>query len=240
MPRTWSDALIAWLHDPPDKALSIVDHVSRARRYAEIALDRAIGGTELQVAADVLASATERLPMPDGAAFFLSAFPTTCRARAGISDLSTNRRPLRRSRPDRRRARAPSTLSSVAHVPRRSGKPLTRYARGATWFACAVWPHAPAAHRGRRAALTKSFSWRRRWEDCRSGTLWFRRYCIISPAGDSLAGDEAFSVARLRFICRRHSRNATGGVFVVRLTLRIFWHLASQFRHCLRAGVQNA
>src|SRR5487761_1147063 len=29
MPR-WSDALVAWLHDPPDKALDILGHESRA------------------------------------------------------------------------------------------------------------------------------------------------------------------------------------------------------------------
>lgn len=30
----WEDILLAWLHDPPDKALSIRDHVSRARDNA--------------------------------------------------------------------------------------------------------------------------------------------------------------------------------------------------------------
>jgi CRISPR-associated protein Cmr2 len=66
MPRSWSDALIAWLHDPPDKALSIVDHESRARRYAVAALGRDVSETEIAIPADSLASATERLPMPSG------------------------------------------------------------------------------------------------------------------------------------------------------------------------------
>ncbi|HQU45900.1 MAG TPA: type III-B CRISPR-associated protein Cas10/Cmr2, partial [Pirellulales bacterium] len=66
MPRSWSDALLAWLHDPPDKALSIVDHVSRARRYAAAALDDEITESDMQILSDSLASASERLPMPDG------------------------------------------------------------------------------------------------------------------------------------------------------------------------------
>jgi CRISPR-associated protein Cmr2 len=64
--RSWSDALVAWLHDPPDKALDIRGHESRARRYAAVALGREISETESAILADSLASATERLPMPSG------------------------------------------------------------------------------------------------------------------------------------------------------------------------------
>ncbi len=63
---SWRDLILAWLHDPPDKALSIVDHVSRARRYAREATEVDVGESDLDQHADVLASATERLPMPKG------------------------------------------------------------------------------------------------------------------------------------------------------------------------------
>jgi CRISPR-associated protein Cmr2 len=36
MAVNWSDLLLAYLHDPPDKALSIRGHVPRARDYAKI------------------------------------------------------------------------------------------------------------------------------------------------------------------------------------------------------------
>ncbi len=64
MSTDWQDALIAWLHDPPDKALNIQRHVSRAKRYLGAALKRAIENSELQHHADQVASAIERLPMP--------------------------------------------------------------------------------------------------------------------------------------------------------------------------------
>lgn len=63
----WTDLLLAFFHDPPDKAARIPGHVSRTRRYLEAALDwkpseaEAHGGL-----ADQHASAIERLPMPDG------------------------------------------------------------------------------------------------------------------------------------------------------------------------------
>lgn len=55
---------LAWLHDPPDKAASIVDHVSRAARYASAVLGRDVSGEELSQIGDQLASAYERMPMP--------------------------------------------------------------------------------------------------------------------------------------------------------------------------------
>lgn len=63
----WSDLLLAFLHDPPDKALDIQRHESRARRYLEAALGWEPSRSEAKSShADQLASATERLPMPAG------------------------------------------------------------------------------------------------------------------------------------------------------------------------------
>ncbi len=56
--------LLAYLHDPPDKALSIRDHVSRARDYAKALLERPVSEDEFARHADQVASAVERLPMP--------------------------------------------------------------------------------------------------------------------------------------------------------------------------------
>ncbi|NLX98476.1 MAG: type III-B CRISPR-associated protein Cas10/Cmr2 [Rhodopirellula sp.] len=59
------DLLIAWLHDPPDKALDIQRHVGRACRYLSSALRSPVEPSMLQQNyADQMASATERLPMP--------------------------------------------------------------------------------------------------------------------------------------------------------------------------------
>ncbi|HID23491.1 MAG TPA: hypothetical protein EYP14_13990, partial [Planctomycetaceae bacterium] len=58
-------AIVAWLHDPPDKPLQIPGHVERARRYLQVALDRPVDPSELtRHHADHVASAIERLPMP--------------------------------------------------------------------------------------------------------------------------------------------------------------------------------
>ena len=62
----WETLLIAWLHDPVDKAVDIRGHFSRAMRYAAMVLDREVTAAELKGhLADQLASAYERLPMPD-------------------------------------------------------------------------------------------------------------------------------------------------------------------------------
>lgn len=66
MSRSWSNALAAWLHDPPDKCLDIAGHEARAARYAQIAMGRAVSRAELEIDTDPLASATERMPMPNG------------------------------------------------------------------------------------------------------------------------------------------------------------------------------
>ncbi len=62
----WETLLLAWLHDPVDKAADIRGHFSRALRYAAAVLDREVTPSELKGdLADQLASAYERLPMPD-------------------------------------------------------------------------------------------------------------------------------------------------------------------------------
>lgn len=70
MDLDWSELLLAYLHDPPDKALSIAGHVPRGRDNARVALE----GSATQVSrrvleesmagADPLAAMVERLPMP--------------------------------------------------------------------------------------------------------------------------------------------------------------------------------
>lgn len=63
---TWQTLLAAWLHDPVDKAADIPGHFSRAVRYAAEVMGREVSETELKDSAgDQIASAYERLPMPD-------------------------------------------------------------------------------------------------------------------------------------------------------------------------------
>jgi CRISPR-associated protein Cmr2 len=67
MSTDWDALLLAYLHDPPDKALSIRGHVPRARDNAKIAVDDHVSKSVLEEAvseADPLASIIERLPMP--------------------------------------------------------------------------------------------------------------------------------------------------------------------------------
>ena len=63
----WHTLLLAYLHDPPDKALSIKGHVPRARDNAKIVVGDHISKKALEDAvseADPLASIIERFPMP--------------------------------------------------------------------------------------------------------------------------------------------------------------------------------
>jgi len=64
MNQEWRDRLVAWLHDPPDKAAGIPGHEGRACRIASAAVGDAVTETELKQHADAVASALERLPMP--------------------------------------------------------------------------------------------------------------------------------------------------------------------------------
>ncbi len=62
----WETLLLAWLHDPVDKATDIKTHFARAKRYAAAVLDREVTEADLKGGLpDQLASAYERLPMPD-------------------------------------------------------------------------------------------------------------------------------------------------------------------------------
>ena len=58
------DLLLAYLHDPPDKALAISGHESRARRYIQAALGDAVSAGEIKDRSDPLAAIAERLPAP--------------------------------------------------------------------------------------------------------------------------------------------------------------------------------
>jgi len=64
----WDQLLLAFLHDPPDKALSIRGHVPRARDSAKIALgDDQVSRKRIEecvTEADPMAAVVERLPMP--------------------------------------------------------------------------------------------------------------------------------------------------------------------------------
>lgn len=64
----WSDLVVAYLHDPPDKALAISGHEKRACRYARVALGAEVKREDLRGTEDQLASSIERLPMPSAEA----------------------------------------------------------------------------------------------------------------------------------------------------------------------------
>jgi CRISPR-associated protein Cmr2 len=64
----WNEILLAFLHDPPDKALAVRGHVSRARDNAQVALgDDAVSRKRVEDTVsdvDPMAAVVERLPMP--------------------------------------------------------------------------------------------------------------------------------------------------------------------------------
>ena len=68
MPETdWEDVLLAYLHDPFDKALLVQGHEARAARYASAALGRDVSRGALHrlaARADVVAAIAERVPSP--------------------------------------------------------------------------------------------------------------------------------------------------------------------------------
>lgn len=68
MNQNWDDILVAFLHDPPDKALSIRGHEQRARRYLAVATGREVARDEIHGTEDQLASVAERLPSPTAGA----------------------------------------------------------------------------------------------------------------------------------------------------------------------------
>jgi len=60
----WERMLLAWMHDPADKAMNILQHVSRAAKYASRVLGREVSVGELKGQnGDQMASAIERIPM---------------------------------------------------------------------------------------------------------------------------------------------------------------------------------
>lgn len=63
----WERLLASWLHDPPDKALSIKDHEARGQRYLAAALgydSGQRGRARETVSGDVVVSTADRLPVP--------------------------------------------------------------------------------------------------------------------------------------------------------------------------------
>ena len=67
----WEDLLLAWLHDPFDKALRVQGHEPRAARYASAALGHDVSRKShhrLAAHADVAAAIAERLPVPTAGA----------------------------------------------------------------------------------------------------------------------------------------------------------------------------
>jgi CRISPR-associated protein Cmr2 len=65
MPMDWDDLLLAYLHDPPDKALDIRGHLFQAEQCASVAIGRQVDRGEFKKWEDQLASAYERLPTPN-------------------------------------------------------------------------------------------------------------------------------------------------------------------------------
>lgn len=60
----WTELIAAFLHDPPDKALDIVGHESRAVKYLEAGLGMDASRKDIKVSADIDASIAERLALP--------------------------------------------------------------------------------------------------------------------------------------------------------------------------------
>jgi len=68
----WRDILVAYLHDPPDKAMLIRGHEARARSYLQAALGDPVSETELKDPSDPRAAIAERLPAPNWLALTVS------------------------------------------------------------------------------------------------------------------------------------------------------------------------
>lgn len=64
MTNQWRDILVAYLHDPPDKALQIPGHEARASSYLQLVLGDNVTEAELKDRSDPLAAIAERLPAP--------------------------------------------------------------------------------------------------------------------------------------------------------------------------------
>jgi CRISPR-associated protein Cmr2 len=64
MSANWDALLLAYLHDPPDKALDIQGHPDHACRYAGSARGEPVVRSQLKNRSDALASVAERFPAP--------------------------------------------------------------------------------------------------------------------------------------------------------------------------------
>ena len=64
MRQSWDDLLVAFLHDPPDKALDVPGHLHRACRYASAAVGETVTAAMIGGLPDQLASVAERVPLP--------------------------------------------------------------------------------------------------------------------------------------------------------------------------------
>ncbi len=60
----WTDLLMAYLHDPPDKTLALDGHEERACRYASLAAGQEVRPENLSSIKDQIGSIIERLPLP--------------------------------------------------------------------------------------------------------------------------------------------------------------------------------
>lgn len=90
MAADWESLLLAYLHDPPDKALGIHGHVARAGRYARAILGRDISDSEKKHLSDILASVAERLPAPKWETLTVNPLQATIRINHPLSGMEGN------------------------------------------------------------------------------------------------------------------------------------------------------
>ena len=145
MSTDWKDVLLAFLHDPPDKALSIRGHVRRARDNAQIAVGDSVSRKVLEEAvsqADPLASIIERLPMPSAGEQGEQTVGPSGGVLLGIHPLSANKRELAvPGLDDSLRQRVQDQLQAVIEGLPGQGEELLRNRFLALWR---LWPEALA------------------------------------------------------------------------------------------------
>jgi len=117
----WEKLLLAWLHDPPDKALDIFSHEARALRYLDRAVGHPVERAGLKGLHDQLASAFERLPVP-------TAGPNGIRAAGPGPDGIAVRHPLSASLHSLRVAADPAAVErTIADIADGLGSPRLRF-----------------------------------------------------------------------------------------------------------------
>jgi CRISPR-associated protein Cmr2 len=62
--QSWDDLLLAFLHEPPDKALDVRGQAQRASRYASEAVGRTISAATMEGLSDLLATLVEHVSLP--------------------------------------------------------------------------------------------------------------------------------------------------------------------------------